>query len=203
MIETAADVLIIHEFGAMSYRVPMGSVGGRLADAMLASRAGRWRETLRLCFEILDDDPRDLAAQQLLGTALHMLRDDREAAAAFKLLSVVFVDVGGSSRLTTVLGAERWRAHLLSIQSVVASAVARFEGYIHNYEGDGVLASFSFPRAHEDDARRAVLCGLAVVDDTAEISARIADECRRVGSEDRRSKEPHQRSINRPVHPSG
>jgi class 3 adenylate cyclase len=162
----------------------MEGVGGRLADAMLASRAGRWRETLRLCFEILDDDPRDLAARNLLGTALHMLRDDREAAAAFKLLSVVFVDVGGSSRLTTVLGAERWRAHLLSIQSVVARAVARFEGYIHNYEGDGVLASFSFPRAHEDDARRAILCGLAVVDDTAEISARIAHECRRVGSED-------------------
>lgn len=157
----------------------------RLADALTASRLGRWQDTLRLCFEILDRNPSDVAARNLLGSALHMLRDDSKGDTAFKLLSVLFVDVGGSSRLTTVLGAERWRAHLLTIQSIVAENVARFEGYIHNYEGDAVLASFSFPRVHDDDARRAVLCGLSVVEQSAEISALIAGECRLVGSDDR------------------
>jgi class 3 adenylate cyclase len=157
----------------------------RLADALEASRAGRWQDTLRLCFEILDRNPSDVAARNLLGSALHMLRDDRRADAAFKLLSVVFVDIGGSSRLTSVLGAERWRAHLLAIQSIVARAVARFEGYIHNYEGDAVLASFSFPRVHEDDARRAVLCGLSILEESAGISELIAEECRVLGSDDR------------------
>jgi class 3 adenylate cyclase/tetratricopeptide (TPR) repeat protein len=157
----------------------------RLADALDASRAGHWQQTLRLCFAILDRNPNDVAARNLLGSALHMLRDDQQAEAAFKLLSVLFVDIGGSSRLTTVLGPERWRGHLLAVQAVVARAVARFEGYIHNYEGDAVLASFSFPRAHDDDARRAVLCGMAIVEEAAEISAVIAAECRAVGADDR------------------
>ena len=87
--------------------------------------------------------------------------------------------------ITTVLGPERWRRHLLNIQSVVARSVAEYEGYIHNYEGDAVLASFSFPRTHEDDARRAVLCGLNIMSKSREITSVVNAECAAEGSDDR------------------
>ena len=42
-------------------------------------------------------------------------------------------------------------------------AIARFEGHVAQYMGDGVLAYFGYPRAHEDEAERAVRAGLAAV----------------------------------------
>ena len=47
-------------------------------------------------------------------------------------------------------------------QNGVAGEIARFEGYVAKVVGDGVLAYFGWPRAHEDDAERAVRAGLAV-----------------------------------------
>ena len=46
----------------------------------------------------------------------------------------------------------------------VADTVARFGGFVAKYMGDGVLISFGYPEAHEDDAERAVRAGLAVID---------------------------------------
>ena len=156
----------------------------RFTAALVSSSNGQWGETIRLCSEVLAVDPFHLGAGNLLASALHMLRSERDDDTRFRLLSVLFVDVGGSTRLTTLLGPERWRQHLLAIQSVVARSVAHFEGYIHNYEGDAVLCSFSFPRSHEDDARRAVLCGLAIVADVGEVSLRINADCLEAGSQD-------------------
>jgi class 3 adenylate cyclase/tetratricopeptide (TPR) repeat protein len=155
------------------------------ADALATSREGRWDETLRLCSEILGETPLHVAAGNLFATALRMVRFERGEDAKFRLLSVLFVDIGASSRITTVLGPERWRRHLLTIQSVVARSVAEYEGYIHNYEGDAVLASFSFPRTHEDDARRAVLCGLNIMSKSREITSIVNAECAAEGSADR------------------
>ena len=49
---------------------------------------------------------------------------------------------------------------LRDYQNVVAGEVTRFEGHVAKYMGDGVLAYFGYPRAHEDDAERAVRAGL-------------------------------------------
>ena len=49
-------------------------------------------------------------------------------------------------------------------QKVVAGEVTRFEGHVAKYMGDGVLAYFGYPRAHEDDAERAVRAGLALAE---------------------------------------
>ena len=55
------------------------------------------------------------------------------------------------------------REVIRAYQNAVAGEVARFEGHVAKFMGDGVLAYFGWPRAHEDDAERAVRAGLAVV----------------------------------------
>ena len=47
---------------------------------------------------------------------------------------------------------------------VVAEVAAGFDGFVAKYMGDGVLVYFGYPRAHEDDAERAVRVGLGSID---------------------------------------
>ena len=54
-------------------------------------------------------------------------------------------------------------------QDTVAGAVARFEGHVAKFLGDGVLAFFGWPRAYEDQAERAVRSGLAAVEAVAKL----------------------------------
>jgi class 3 adenylate cyclase len=53
----------------------------------------------------------------------------------------------------------------------VAETVARFDGFLAKYMGDGVLIYFGYPQAHEDDAERAVRAGLALVEAIASLAA--------------------------------
>src|SRR5918993_849075 len=86
------------------------------------------------------------------------------AEAERRQLTVMFVDLVGSTVLSTRLDPEELRQVLRTYQDAVAGAVARFEGHVAKFLGDGVLAYFGWPRAHEDDAERAVRAGLAAVD---------------------------------------
>ncbi|MCP3395529.1 AAA family ATPase [Bradyrhizobium sp. CCGB12] len=78
-------------------------------------------------------------------------------------LTVMFVDLVGSTALAARLDPEEMAEVLRSYQNVVAGAIARFEGHVAKYMGDGVLAYFGYPRAHEDEAERAVRAGLAAI----------------------------------------
>ncbi|MEY9402107.1 putative ATPase/class 3 adenylate cyclase [Bradyrhizobium japonicum] len=78
-------------------------------------------------------------------------------------LTVMFVDLVDSTALAARLDPEEMAEVLRSYHSVVAGAIARFEGHVAKYMGDGVLAYFGYPRAHEDEAERAVRAGLAAV----------------------------------------
>src|SRR4051812_35174393 len=82
----------------------------------------------------------------------------------------MFVDLVGSTALSARLDPEDTREVLRAYQNTVAGEVARVDGHVAKLMGDGVLAYFGFPRAHEDDAERAVRAGLAV----AETVARLA-----------------------------
>src|SRR4051794_34200303 len=85
-------------------------------------------------------------------------------------LTVMFVDLVGSTALSARLDPEEMREVLRAYQNAVAGEVARVDGHVAKLMGDGVLVYFGFPRAHEDDAERAVRAGLAV----AEVVARLA-----------------------------
>ncbi len=78
-------------------------------------------------------------------------------------LTVLFCDLVGSTRLANRLDPELMRELLLGYQNAVAGEIARLEGHLAKFVGDGVLAYFGYPKAHEDDAERAVRTALAIV----------------------------------------
>jgi class 3 adenylate cyclase len=78
-------------------------------------------------------------------------------------LTVMFVDLVGSTALAALLDPEDMSVLIRGYHNAVASEIARFEGHVAKFMGDGVLAYFGWPQAHEDDAERAVRAALAVV----------------------------------------
>jgi class 3 adenylate cyclase len=79
-------------------------------------------------------------------------------------LTVMFCDLVGSTALSSRLDPENLREVIAAYHHAVAEIVARFDGFVANYMGDGVLVYFGYPRAHEDDAERAVRAGLGLID---------------------------------------
>jgi predicted ATPase/class 3 adenylate cyclase len=76
----------------------------------------------------------------------------------------MFADLVGSTTLSERLDPEEFGHVLRAYQKTVAAGVTRFEGHIAKYMGDGVLAYFGYPSAHEDDAERAVRAALGIVE---------------------------------------
>ena len=77
-------------------------------------------------------------------------------------LTVMFCDLVGSTPLSTRFDPEDLREVIGAYHRAVAEVVVRFNGFVAKYMGDGVLAYFGYPRAHEDDAERAVRAALGV-----------------------------------------
>ncbi|HJS32538.1 MAG TPA: adenylate/guanylate cyclase domain-containing protein, partial [Alphaproteobacteria bacterium] len=77
-------------------------------------------------------------------------------------LTVMFCDLVGSTDLSGRLDPEDMAAVIRTYQDEVARQVGLYEGHVAKFMGDGVLAYFGWPRAHEDDAERAVRTGLLV-----------------------------------------
>src|SRR5262245_40815896 len=79
-------------------------------------------------------------------------------------LTVLFCDLVDSTGLARQLDPEELRAVVRAYQEACAKVIARFEGHIAQYLGDGLLVYFGYPQAHEDDAQRAVRAGLGVLE---------------------------------------
>ena len=75
----------------------------------------------------------------------------------------MFCDLVGSTALASRLDPEDLREVIGEYHKDVATVVGRFDGFVAKYMGDGVLAYFGYPQAHEDDAERAVRAGLEIV----------------------------------------
>jgi class 3 adenylate cyclase/predicted ATPase len=75
-------------------------------------------------------------------------------------LTVLFCDLVGSTTLAQRLDPEDMREVVRAYQQCCAGVIGRYEGHVAKYMGDGVLAYFGYPRAHEDDSERAVRAGL-------------------------------------------
>ena len=86
-------------------------------------------------------------------------------------LTVMFCDLVGSTALSERLDPEDMRDILRTYQNSVSGEVARFEGHVAKFMGDGVLAYFGWPAAHEDDAERAVRAGLAITGSVERLAA--------------------------------
>jgi class 3 adenylate cyclase len=78
-------------------------------------------------------------------------------------ITVLFCDLVGSTALASRLDAEDLRDIIGTYHRCCAEIVAKFDGSVAQYLGDGVMARFGYPKAHEDDADRAVRCGLDMI----------------------------------------
>ena len=78
-------------------------------------------------------------------------------------VTVMFSDLVGSTALSARMDPEDLREVISAYQNCVTETVSHFGGFVAKYMGDGVLAYFGYPQAHEDDAERAVRSGLELV----------------------------------------
>jgi predicted ATPase/class 3 adenylate cyclase len=97
-------------------------------------------------------------------TSLNKGSERPVADAERRQVTVMFTDLVGSTALSARMDPEDLRAVIGTYHKCVAETVARFDGFVAKYMGDGVLIYFGYPAAHEDDAERAVRAGLALVD---------------------------------------
>jgi class 3 adenylate cyclase len=96
-------------------------------------------------------------------------------------LTVIFCDLVGSTALSSSLDPEDLRDIIGAYHRCVADVVARFDGVVAKYMGDGVLIYFGYPRAHEDDAERAVRAGLGFIDAVGRLDVKSVKLQARVG----------------------
>src|SRR6516162_6804311 len=87
-------------------------------------------------------------------------------------LTILFCDLVGSVTLASQLDPEEWRATVAGYQRAASEAVTRFDGEVVRYVGDGIMAFFGYPIAHDNDAERAARAGLAILDALACLSER-------------------------------
>lgn len=145
-------------------------------------------------FELLplltDEDLKDLGVTKLgerkrFLVAAKLLQEKKDASsetnvssegrteAERRQLTVMFVNLVGSTAISARHDPEDVRHIIRSYQNIVAGEIGRFEGHVAKFMGDGVLAYFGWPRAHEDEAERAVRAGLAVAHAVAELKTPI------------------------------
>jgi class 3 adenylate cyclase len=79
-------------------------------------------------------------------------------------LTVLFCDLVGSTAIAAQLDPEEWRETIAGYHRAAAAAITRFDGHVAKYLGDGVMAYFGWPAAHDNDAERAARAGLAILD---------------------------------------
>lgn len=97
-------------------------------------------------------------------------------AAELRRLTILFSDVVGSTELSERWEPETYRGLMSRYRSACRQVIeSEFDGHIMQIKGDGILAVFGFPAAHENDAERAVRAGLALVRAVNEIRPRDAD----------------------------
>jgi class 3 adenylate cyclase/tetratricopeptide (TPR) repeat protein len=128
------------------------------------------------------------AASALAGQVLAVDRGNIEAedlmAASpgghgeIRRLTILFADLVDSTVLSTRLEPEAYRLLVVRYHELVQRAVEDFGGHIASIKGDGLLAVFGHPVAHEDDVRRAVLAGVEI---TREVRALSEQAQRRFG----------------------
>jgi class 3 adenylate cyclase len=97
-------------------------------------------------------------------------RTPPETLAERRQLTVMFCDIVGSTALAAGLDPEDMRSVISAYQQRCSATIAYHGGFVAKYMGDGVLAYFGYPEAHEHDAERAVEAGLAIAEAVPELT---------------------------------
>jgi class 3 adenylate cyclase len=135
----------------------------------------------------LDDERLDALRAEVLyahadnvredGPGLVWAADDQNPAEAERRqLTVLFCDLVDSTPLSGQLDPEELREVMRAYYRTCGTVIDRFDGYIAQYLGDGLLVFFGYPRAHEDDAQRAVRAGLGIIDAVSQLNSTLEAE---------------------------
>ncbi|HEV7863464.1 MAG TPA: adenylate/guanylate cyclase domain-containing protein, partial [Acidimicrobiia bacterium] len=90
-------------------------------------------------------------------------------------MTVLFADLVDSTGMSSSVDAEDYREVISRYIETVEAVVRRYDGYVANYLGDGILVYFGYPRAHEEDSRRACFAALDMVDAVRALKVDLAD----------------------------
>jgi len=93
-----------------------------------------------------------------------------------KQVTVLFADVKGSMELAEQLDPEEWHSILERFFAILTEGVHRFEGTVNQYTGDGIMALFGAPIAHEDHAQRACYAALHLQEEIARYAIELKRE---------------------------
>jgi class 3 adenylate cyclase len=138
---------------------------------------GDRRKMLRAIAALNDGDIKKNTAthaESAAPPAVLQLQDSAER----RHVTVMFSDLVGSTAMSTGMDPEDLREIISAYQKCVAETVQRFGGFVAKYMGDGVLISFGYPHAHEDDAERAVRAGLELVRAVGDLNTGVALQTR-------------------------
>jgi class 3 adenylate cyclase/predicted ATPase len=97
------------------------------------------------------------------------------ADAERRQLTVMFCDLVDSTALSSQLDPEDYREIIAAYHRAVAASVAKLDGFVAKYMGDGILVYFGYPQAHEDDAERAVRAGLDSIATVSRLDVKSAN----------------------------
>jgi predicted ATPase/class 3 adenylate cyclase len=130
--------------------------------------------------QVVDEEGHGLVWTDAVDTPSHLPDAPRltssPADAERRQLTVMFCDVVDSTPLASQLDPEDLREVIQAYQAACSQVIQRFDGYIAQYLGDGLLVYFGYPQAHEDDAHRAVRTGLGIVQAMDELNTRLTQE---------------------------
>jgi class 3 adenylate cyclase/predicted ATPase len=115
---------------------------------------------------------RAVAGLATVGTEPEAPPAPREAER--RQITVMFCDLVGSTALSEQLDPEDLRGVMQAYRKACSDVIARYDGHVAQYLGDGVMVYFGWPAAHEDDAGRAVRGGLDIVDAVAALESEAA-----------------------------
>jgi class 3 adenylate cyclase/predicted ATPase len=107
------------------------------------------------------------------GAELELIEPQVASPGERRHLTVLFADLADSTRLAGELDPEDMRDLIREYQARCSDAIEQHSGYTARFVGDGVLAYFGYPEAHEDDARLAALAGLRIVAASEDLRTRL------------------------------
>lgn len=142
-----------------------------LEDAALASaERGHEESAVELAAELLRRDPGNEAARRILD------RTEVDAPGELRRLTVLFCDLVGSTSMSARHHPDVYHRVLQRYHRMCDAVIAAHGGTVNRRAGDGILAVFGHPRSHEDDTRRAVRAGLALLERVAQARPEIERE---------------------------
>ena len=143
------------------------SIDDLLDRAVAAINRGDHATASALAGQVLSVDGANVDAGGLLADDQF---DAGCAAGEIRRLTILFADLVDSTALSTRVEPETYRLVVGRYREQVSRIVERFEGHIGSTKGDGLLAVFGHPTAHEDDARRAAAAGLEITREVRRLS---------------------------------